>query len=187
MTASSLSYSCISLKFSVEIFWYLNLHLCPYAIIACLKFFWVLRKNFESNVCFSDKLSCCSHRNGINILPSVANFFRLAPSYALQLIVLFGIAISSFSIMFDLARNTITYLLLFVIYSTAVQVDFSPILNYYPCFHKRFTWKHCPHQHMSRFIVYKSHKLFNKQWKCNPQVELYRLVMHFFDTSGTVF
>ncbi|VIO86413.1 Uncharacterized protein BM_BM5010 [Brugia malayi] len=69
-----------------------------------------------------DKSSCQSYRNGVNILPIVINFFCIAPSYALQIVVLFGIAVASLSIMFELARNTISYLLLFVVYSTAVQV-----------------------------------------------------------------
>ncbi|EFO17137.2 expressed sequence, partial [Loa loa] len=68
------------------------------------------------------KSSCQSYRNGVNILPVVINFFCIAPSYALQIVVLFGIAIASLSIMFDLVRNAITYLLLLVVYSTAVQV-----------------------------------------------------------------
>uniref|UniRef100_A0A158Q8Z8 Lipase maturation factor n=1 Tax=Elaeophora elaphi TaxID=1147741 RepID=A0A158Q8Z8_9BILA len=66
--------------------------------------------------------SCQSYRNGVNILPVVINFFRIAPSYALQVIVLLGMAVASFSIMFNFARNTITYLFLFVVYSTAIQV-----------------------------------------------------------------
>uniref|UniRef100_A0A915PR74 Lipase maturation factor n=1 Tax=Setaria digitata TaxID=48799 RepID=A0A915PR74_9BILA len=69
-----------------------------------------------------DRLSCRSFRNGINILPLVTNFFCIAPSYALQVIVLFGIALDSISIMSELARNAITYLVLFIIYSTAIQV-----------------------------------------------------------------
>ncbi|KAL3981908.1 Lipase maturation factor family protein [Acanthocheilonema viteae] len=69
-----------------------------------------------------DKSSCHSYQNGVNILPIVINFFCIAPSYALQVVILFGIAIASLSIIFDFIRNTITYLFLFVIYSTAIQV-----------------------------------------------------------------
>ncbi|KAM3726578.1 Lipase maturation factor [Dirofilaria immitis] len=69
-----------------------------------------------------DKSLCRSFRNGVNILPIVINFFHIAPSYALQVVVLFGMAVASLSIIFGLMRNTITYLLLFVVYSTAVQV-----------------------------------------------------------------
>ncbi|CAG9537807.1 unnamed protein product [Cercopithifilaria johnstoni] len=69
-----------------------------------------------------DKSSCQSYQNGVNILPIVIKFFRIAPSYALQVVILFGLAIASFSIIFNFMRNTITYVFLFVVYSTAIQV-----------------------------------------------------------------
>ncbi|VDK86308.1 unnamed protein product [Litomosoides sigmodontis] len=70
----------------------------------------------------NDKSSCQSYQNGVNILPIIINSLSIAPSYALQVVILFGIAAASLSIIFNFARNTITYLILFAVYSTAIQV-----------------------------------------------------------------
>ncbi|VDN29152.1 unnamed protein product [Gongylonema pulchrum] len=69
-----------------------------------------------------DGTLCRALRYGVNILPNIVNFLRIAPSYALQVVVLFGIVLASLSIIFHSMRNAVTYLALFVIYSTAFQV-----------------------------------------------------------------
>uniref|UniRef100_A0A915AHN8 Lipase maturation factor n=1 Tax=Parascaris univalens TaxID=6257 RepID=A0A915AHN8_PARUN len=69
-----------------------------------------------------DADSCKATRTELTLLPFLINILRLAPSFALQMALLFGIITASLSILFARMRNAITYFMLFLIHSSAFQV-----------------------------------------------------------------
>uniref|UniRef100_A0A0N4UHC0 Lipase maturation factor n=1 Tax=Dracunculus medinensis TaxID=318479 RepID=A0A0N4UHC0_DRAME len=70
----------------------------------------------------SSREVCQLKQEGLNILPIVINTLHLAPSYALQFILICGILLSSLTFIFDSFRNTISYFCLWIIHLSAFQV-----------------------------------------------------------------